>query len=90
MITIKRRDHVVEIEVDIGHLIDGKPTTVTFTHARAAELDAEFLKRHINRKFGDLVEETRSAEWRQGWKDAKSKRVKKRTWFRRFLGADAS
>ena len=42
---------------------------------------AELLMRQLDKELEDLIQRIRKAEYNSGWKDAKSKKVKKRDWF---------
>jgi len=43
---------------------------------------AMLLREHIEQKLSRKLEQIRRESYEQGWKDAKSKKVAKKTWFK--------
>lgn len=56
-----------------------------FEYKRNSNLDAELLSKHINDNLHDLIGRIRKQAYNEGWKDAKNKKVRKKTQFNRNL-----
>jgi hypothetical protein len=75
MLTIKRQDNEIHIEIDtqVGW-------TITAKHSRSTTLDAILLHQHLQEKFWSRIKAIREEAYNKGWDD-KQKRKRKQDWF---------
>lgn len=66
------------ISVDAGHPLKEK---IWFPRDCASEIEAALLEKQIDGKLNATAEEIRKVSYSTGWRDAKSKKRTKRTWF---------
>ena len=79
MITIQQYGEKVKVEID-PEMRDRKVMCLYWNCG--SEWYAQLLVEKINAEFHGLIERIRKAEYDAGWKDAKSHKQTKRTWFR--------
>jgi len=78
MISIGRHGTKVKITIETGMATGGD----LFLYWECSnELFAELLTTRLQRKLADRIEAIRQEEYNKGWKDAKSKKKAKQTWF---------
>lgn len=76
MIEIGRNKEEVEIKVNLSI-----GWYVNFKYGRHSELDAILLTNQIRKDLSNHIEKIRRQAYELGWKDAKSRKVKKKTEF---------
>lgn len=81
MISFKRIDNKVEVQVKHGVLFNDQYFTLNINETYAYQ--AELLTRQLNDQLQKKLEAIRKEAYEQGWKDAKAKSAKK-TWFSRW------
>ena len=72
---------VINVSMSIGWNID-------LHYVRDCEMDAILLKNQIQHDLNKKIESIRRSAYELGWKDAKSKKVKKRDWFNSNINSD--
>lgn len=72
---------IVNVSMTIGCNIDLK-------FQRSFEMDAILLRNQIQKDLSDKIEKIRRDAYNLGWKEAKSKKVAKRTWFNGNINSD--
>lgn len=83
MFTIKQEGNCVKIEV-----LSSIRWSITFRHSRNEELDAILLRNQLQTDLSNKIEQIRREAYELGWKDAKSKKIAKRTWFNGNINSD--
>lgn len=83
MITVSNKEETVIINVSmtIGW-------NINFKAQRSGEMDAILLRNQIQKDLSDKIEKIRRDAYNLGWKEAKSKKVAKRTWFNGNINSD--
>lgn len=89
MINITRDGLTVIVSVS-AHVETIGPRSFRFEADWASEVSAALVMEKLNDTLRESIEACRRAEYERGWKDAKSKRAQKRTWFRSHISGDAS
>lgn len=76
MITIstEKEKVIVNVKIDIGY-------NFNLEYVRHCSMDARLLANQINKDLRNKIETIRRTAYELGWKDAKSKKVCKKTWF---------
>lgn len=88
MIAIKRDGSVVVVVISAR--VEGLGERMfTFNNGWGREVSAALVAEKLQDTLREAIESCRRAEYERGWKDAKSKRATKRTWFRPFISGDA-
>jgi hypothetical protein len=67
----------------------GTERYIDFSHSVGHALAADMLRDALNTQRWEAVEAVRKAEYNAGWKDAKSKKRRKREWFSGSLKREA-
>ncbi len=81
MISFKRTDNIVVVQVKHGVLFNDEHFTLQIASSHAYQ--AELLNRQLKDQLENKLEAIRKEAYEQGSKDAKAKRAKK-TWFSRW------
>lgn len=80
MISFTRNDNQVIVKVEHG-IFPANNSYFSLEITQAFEYQAELLRRQLHNHLSSKLEAIRQEAYNQGWKDAKSKKVPKRTWF---------
>lgn len=68
------------VKIDVSASVMGYH--FTFYHELKEDYLAELMRQDYQNHLEKRIEEIRRDEYNQGWRDAKSKKIAKRTWFK--------
>lgn len=80
-ISRKKENVTVDISLSIGWDIE-------LTYLRSSEMDAILLSNQIEKDLQNRIETIRREAYQLGWKQAKSKKVRKKDWFNGNINSD--
>lgn len=83
MITISTSQEkvIVNVKIDIGYNFD-------LEYPRHCSMDARLLGNQINKDLQKKIETIRRTAYELGWKEAKSKKMRKKDWFNGNINSD--
>lgn len=80
-VRINETQVVIDINISIGY-------RVAFRFNNDSNMNAILLRNQINMDLSKKIEQIRREAYELGWKDAKGKKLPKRTWFNGNINSD--